>query len=73
MTVNPDAVLVMARTDLATVVAAINAGDESLIRMSNGAEPTDVELQLIMQAGPADYEAASRMVRRLADEMDGEP
>lgn len=62
MTVNPDAVLVLARTDLATVVAAINAGDMSLIRLSNGAEPTDAELQLIMQAGPADYGAASRMV-----------
>ena len=60
---NPDVVLVLARTDLATVVTAINAGDMSLIRMSNGADkPTDAELQLIMQAGPADYGAASRMV-----------
>lgn len=64
MTVNPDAVLVLARTDLATVVAAIGAQDMSLIRMSDGAEPNTVELQLIMGARSADFEAAVRMVRQ---------
>jgi hypothetical protein len=71
MTINPDVVIVLTRTDISALAAAIDAGDLSLLRMSNGAKPTEAERQLILQAQPCDLEAAARTMH-LAVQADGD-
>lgn len=57
---------VLRRVNLATLNQALDANDLSLIRMQDGLEPTQDELNLILDAGPEDYLAALAELERLA-------
>lgn len=53
---------ILARADLATVIAAITSKDPNLIHMSNGDPATPGEQAAVMSSTKADWEAATRII-----------
>lgn len=59
--IRPDVVQTLVDTNLATLVNAMDTGDQSLIRMADGNPPTTEALQLILSATAEDLDAADEL------------
>ncbi len=60
---NAEIAVLLTSVDTSTLVIAVERGDRSLIRMTDGTAPTDKQLALIMDAGPGEFVAAQSLMQ----------